>query len=77
VTIKIAHKANQRVLGNMRLAKSLLSDICCVHKLPLYIVRYMTAESDYFVLGVFCPCLSDTGIRGSNRNMFSHTHVYI
>jgi len=37
----------------------------------------MTAESDYFVLGVFCPCLSDTGIRGSNRNMFSHTHVYI
>ena len=60
----------------MRLAKPQSADICCVHKLPLFIVRYMTDESDYFVLGVYCRCLSDTGIRGSNRNMFRHMHVY-
>jgi len=63
----------------MRLAKLLLADIRCVHKFLLFIVRYMTAESDCFVLGVYCPCLSDTGIRGSNRNrrMFRNIYIYI
>ena len=61
----------------MRLVKPLLAKICCVHKLPFFIVRYMTDEIDCFVLGVYCHCLSVTGIRGSNCNMFKYIYIYM